>query len=237
MSARAWLLVAALAGAACSSPEFGDGHLQCASAGRACPEGFYCAGADNHCWRDGSGPDLGGGGDLGGGDLGATASRCPGLGVKLCDGFEAAALDAQWQKSLASGEITLDPTRAYRGQSSLHLHTDAIGGGLTFADASIFTSAPLPISGTAYARLWLYLRGPQPVSTPPSPQATPPGQHQAFGPAPAMPQPPAQGAPPLATPARPPGTPDCAHLPPAMGAQDAWIDEIIVDNKPIACSD
>ena len=107
MIARATLLVAALACAECSDPRYGDGHLACATTSdtaRACPEGFYCAATDQKCWRTGTGPDLGSpgpdlisGGDLAGADLGPQA--CAGSTALLCDDFEAATLDAKWQKS------------------------------------------------------------------------------------------------------------------------------------------
>jgi hypothetical protein len=294
MIARASLLALALAGAACSDPSYGDGHLQCATDVRACPAGFYCAVTDQRCWRAGSGPDLALeadvdmslSADLAGADLALNASRCGGLSVKLCDGFEAAALDAKWQKSLASGVVTLDSSRAYRGQSAVHLHTNAVGAGMSSVDASIFTSAPLPITGTAYVRAWLYLKTPQPATTTQVinfldanqggvayvvesggnagindyalPQtytasasttvpfdrwtclqmqlaqtaasgdisifidgakvdvmltgsATPPMNRVAFG--------------------------LDYYMPPAIAAQDAWLDEVIVDDKPISCSD
>jgi hypothetical protein len=49
------LLLAVLAGG-CFKPEIGSGHLRCGTAGQ-CPPGFHCA--DDRCWRDGDGPDLG----------------------------------------------------------------------------------------------------------------------------------------------------------------------------------
>ncbi|HZS36053.1 MAG TPA: hypothetical protein VFF06_04465 [Polyangia bacterium] len=139
-------LVAALAGG-CSAPEYGDGHLRCATSGRACPDNFFCA-SDQHCWRLGSGPGDGGA---------AGPSLCaPGLAL-LCDGFEAAALDPQWTPDGA----TLDTTRAYRGSSSVHLHTAAAGAG-TDPSADLRESRTFPITGTAYVRLWTYFQSPFP---------------------------------------------------------------------------
>src|SRR5438270_1370502 len=53
---RATLLVWMLSQAGCFSPGYVSGDLQCASGGR-CPPRMHCAG-DNHCYADGSDPDL-----------------------------------------------------------------------------------------------------------------------------------------------------------------------------------
>ena len=168
---RALALVAAVAAcsslaAGCTSPSYGNGHLQCGPAS-ACPSDFYCA-SDQHCWRDGSGPpgtDLGGGDsdDLGGlfdlastGDLGHGASTCgSSSGVIFCDGFEQPLLLSGWSVSGNNGTPTIDTSRAYRGASSLHSH---IAGAAIMAGpaALLHRSDIFPISGTIYARVWVY---------------------------------------------------------------------------------
>ncbi|HZS41194.1 MAG TPA: hypothetical protein VFF06_30400 [Polyangia bacterium] len=158
---------AALLAAACTAPEFGDGHLECAAAAAACPDGFYCA-ADQHCWRQGSGPPLADlatlGADLAtadlapGGDLASNPSRCALGTFKLCDGFENPVIDGStWQVHMTNGSVTLDPTFAFRGHSSLKLHHDAVTtstGGQ--ANAAILESGTFPITGTIYARAYFY---------------------------------------------------------------------------------
>jgi hypothetical protein len=168
---RALALVAAFAvcsslAAGCTSPSYGNGHLQCGPAS-ACPSDFYCAG-DQHCWRNGSGPpgtDLAGGGsdDLGGpfdlaspGDLAHGASTCGSAsGVIFCDGFEQPLLVGGWGVSGNNGMPTIDTSRAYRGASSLHSH---LAGAPAMAGpaALLHRSDIFPISGTIYARIWVY---------------------------------------------------------------------------------
>src|SRR5262249_25942016 len=107
--------VAALVG--CSTPEYGDGHLQCAPSTRACPGGFYCAAA--HCWRNGSGPvaaDLGvadlssAPNDLAGADLATVPSKCASSSALLCESFESA-LNG-WSLSSTNGAPARDMTHA-----------------------------------------------------------------------------------------------------------------------------
>ncbi|MDB4967644.1 MAG: hypothetical protein JWN44_3333 [Myxococcales bacterium] len=284
----------AVAGA-CSLPTYGDGRLQCASVGRACPDDFYCSAADQRCWRTGSGPDLApeptsdlatSSTDLAGADLGVPASLCP-VGVKLCDGFEAATLDARWQKGQSSGVVALDTTRSYRGQSSVHVHTNAVAAGLNDVDATIVASTPLPLTGTVYTRVWLYLKTPQPATTgqivnfldsnmggmsyvvesggkPGINDYAAPVSYAASSTTTVpfdrwtclqmqIAQTGATGnisisvdgtlvADAMLTGATTPALTRVAfgldyYQPPAIAAQDAWIDEIIVDDKPISCSD
>jgi hypothetical protein len=159
--------------AACTTPSYGDGHLRCAATGAACPSGFYCAG-DQHCWRNGNAPDLAGLAlDAGDVDLAgvpadlATPSLCgSGAGVLLCDGFEAAAIDAQWTATQRNGSVTLDATRAYRGAQSLHAHTNASPPLLLMPpDASLNEMRTFPVAlGTIYLRAWMYLKGPLPTN-------------------------------------------------------------------------
>jgi hypothetical protein len=148
---------AAALAAACSAPQYGNGHLQCAPSGRLCPDGFYCAG-DHRCWRNGTTPDL-----AVAPDLAVTPSRCDGLGVRLCDGFEAPALDPQWSPDLVLGTIALDGTRAYRGTQSLHVHHDATPS-TTRIVAMANETRTFPVSGAIYVRLWAWFASPFPAT-------------------------------------------------------------------------
>jgi hypothetical protein len=150
---RAGAALAVLA-CACNAPDYGPGHLRCADGNRPCPDNFYCA-ADRHCWPKGTVLDLASVATPGG------PSRCAGLAVLLCDGFEAATLDRQWMVDTANGTVALDGTRAYRGAASLHLHVDASAMG-TDPGALVRESRTFPIAGTAYARAWAYFQSPFP---------------------------------------------------------------------------
>lgn len=300
MRPAAVVLVALAAG--CTSPSYGNGHLQCAASGRACPEGFYCA-ADQRCWRTGTGPSSD---DLATpapddlalsmpDDLTAPApdltivnpSKCATANVKLCDGFEAATIDtATWQVHTDNGTVTLDTTRAYRGSASLKLHHDAVttaSGGA--ANAAIVETRTFPITGTIYARAWIYL--PSPIITPVS-QIINLNDDSGYGVSYVI----DNGHPGINDYAMPPSyqasgsttvprdrwtcltmaitqtgttgnvnisiddtpvdvsvvngtTPTMTTLffslyyyqPPMLPAEDMWIDEVMVDDKPIACSD
>jgi hypothetical protein len=163
------IMFAATAG--CSAPDYGNGHLQCAP-GEVCPSGFYCA-ADARCWRTGSGPD----GDLGtngtasdfAGDLldlttsAGGPSKCGGnSGVLFCEGFETSLLLGGWSQTGQNGKPTLDTSRAFRGSSSLHSHVDASAASVS-PHASISETRTFPVSGTLYARVWVYFPSPLPV--------------------------------------------------------------------------
>lgn len=283
MSGAAVAVLLAVAG--CTSPSFGNGHLQCAANGRACPSGFYCAG-DGHCWRTGTSPpsrDLAD--DLAsGGDLATLPSRCAGLNVLLCDGFEAATLDAQWMPQTTLGSVALDATRAFRGTTSLHLHHDATAA-TTRIQAGIRETRTFPIATTIYLRAWMYFSTP---AFPPNIQALQvndtagggvsyvidhghPGVNDYF-------TPPSYGV--SASTLVPIGRWTCLQLditqtgtsgtinvsldgtlidvspwsgttgavagatfslglymPPALPAEDLWLDEVIVDNKPTTCAE
>lgn len=162
------LAVAVAAVAGCTSPSYGDGHLQCAADG-ACPSGFYCA-ADDHCWRAGSGPpavdlSIPAGGDdlalpvddLATADLAIPSSSCASLSgtVLFCDGFENDFASSGWTASGSNGMPTRDTTRVYRGAASLHSH---ISGAPAMAGpvALLHRADLFPITGTIYARVWVY---------------------------------------------------------------------------------
>jgi hypothetical protein len=163
MSPARIVLAVALAG--CTAPDYGNGDLECAANG-ACPSSFYCA-ADEHCWRDGSGPpdlDLGTSGtddlaasfDLAASDLAIPPSTCATLtGVVFCDGFESPLAVSGWSTSGVNGTPTLDTTRFYRGAASLHAHMS--GAPVMSSPVALLHRADIfPISGTIYARVWVY---------------------------------------------------------------------------------
>jgi hypothetical protein len=50
---RALLALSLLAG--CFSPSYPNGAVQCAPAGKQCPDNYFCA-TDNRCWENGTGP-------------------------------------------------------------------------------------------------------------------------------------------------------------------------------------
>ena len=172
------VLLALVAG--CTAPNYGDGHLQCA-ADRTCPAGFYCA-ADEHCWRNDSGPPGAGDGgvdlavpddlagvtlDLAGTpDLGGGPSKCSGSTALLCENFETPlALSTNgWQQNATTGSsATVDGTRAYRGAASLKSHIAAAASGAG-PFATISTIKPFPIIGALYARVWVYFSPSLPAS-------------------------------------------------------------------------
>ena len=175
---RTVVLTLALAG--CTAPNFGSGHLRCATTGNACPHGFYCAG-DDRCWLAGSGPDLGLGGDdlgdvadLSSSDLASatfdlssrTQSLCRNLNVLLCDGFEKPSFDGVWTVSNNSnGSFTVDNTRAYRGNRSAHVHTNAYPPA-PVPDQTLTEMRTFPLStGTIYLRAWVYMQSPLPSNS------------------------------------------------------------------------
>jgi hypothetical protein len=72
--------------------------------------------------------------------------KCPNAYTLVCDDFEASALDPQWTPVLSNGTVSIDTTRAARGNSSLHT-TLGPGGGT----AMISLKTPVPLDGQ---RLW-----------------------------------------------------------------------------------
>ena len=47
------VVIIAAAFAGCFTPTPQNGALTCNANGKACPDGYYCAG-DNHCWKTGA---------------------------------------------------------------------------------------------------------------------------------------------------------------------------------------
>ncbi|HEY2744064.1 MAG TPA: hypothetical protein VGL86_05560 [Polyangia bacterium] len=160
-------ILVALALVGCTAPDYGSGHLECAANG-ACPSGYYCA-DDNHCWRDDSGPadvDLGNSSssddlapslDLAADDLAIPPSTCATLtgAVVFCDGFESPLATSGWGIAGSNGTPSLDTSRAYRGAASLHSHIDGAPA-MASPLALIHRADIFPISGTIYARVWVY---------------------------------------------------------------------------------
>ena len=177
LAALAALAAPAALAAGCTAPDYGNGHLQCAPNG-ACPSGFYCAG-DDHCWRDGSGPptatdlaqpsvdDLGSSTlDLAPApDLQLAASTCASLkgNVVFCDGFENPILGSGWSATASNGTPSRDTSRAYRGAASLHSHI--VGAPAMAGPVALLHRADIfPITGTLYARVWVYFASGLPAS-------------------------------------------------------------------------
>ncbi len=171
------LVAAAAAGTVgCTAPDYGNGHLQCAPSS-VCPSGFYCAG-DEHCWLDGSGPagaDLGIAPlpsdlaglilDLAGSDLSSPPSTCANSARLVCEGFEKPLVLSGWSGTGSNGLPSIDTTRAFRGKSSLKSHLNG-GAAMSSPLATVSGSKGLPISGTLYARVWVYF--PSPLPAPPN---------------------------------------------------------------------
>jgi hypothetical protein len=96
---------------------------------------------------------------------GLAASTCPLLNVKLCDGFDDTTVNARWMVRENKGQITIDPTRAYRGTSSLHAHLNAAlaTDGNLYAD--VLSTQGMPFTGIAHVRAWSYFASPFPPQT------------------------------------------------------------------------
>jgi hypothetical protein len=136
--------------AGCAEPQFKSGDLFCAPGG-ACPEHFHCA-SDGRCWAEGTSPALADGGAGG-------PSQCATSKARLCDGFEAAAIDAQWLVNGGGASASLDSTRAFRGTRAIHVHTDSAAAN-SMPYAGLTEHRTFPISGTVWIRVWAYLQSP-----------------------------------------------------------------------------
>jgi hypothetical protein len=93
-----------------------------------------------------------------------AGSRCSGLAVRVCDGFEEGTLNPRWRIDSNGGTATLDRTRAYRGGASLRLHTNQFPPSNPGPHTEIITQDGFPITGTAYVRAWFYFPSPRPGS-------------------------------------------------------------------------
>src|SRR5262245_29111052 len=92
-----------------------------------------------------------------------TVAACGRIGFdvecphELCDGFEAAAIDASvWTIQIlpAGATVERDTTIAHRGAASVHLHTPAIAAGVDTQARLIETIAPLASDQTYWMRAW-----------------------------------------------------------------------------------
>jgi len=83
-------------------------------------------------------------------DLAPVPSLCATAGVPFCDGFESATLAGHWAATTAvGGTFSIDTSRAYRGQSSLHLHQNALAANAS-SDVELDESQSFPAS-----QLWM----------------------------------------------------------------------------------
>jgi hypothetical protein len=106
--------------------------------------------------------DACGGGDAGVPDGGIVPSLCPGSFL-LCDGFEGKTIDTSiWiiPQPQSSASLTIDPTVAKRGHSSLKVHADSTPWvNLFLQESSTFQSSPSPF----YVRVFVLLQTPAPI--------------------------------------------------------------------------
>ena len=90
-------------------------------------------------------------------------SLCPIAGVGLCDGFEQPSLDPSWLTQARAGSVTVDTTRAYRGCSSLHFHTDPVATPTEpNALARNSRGSDMMVVGNVYVRAFVYVQSPHP---------------------------------------------------------------------------
>jgi hypothetical protein len=105
-------------------------------------------GVGNACSSDGDmRPDL----------SGVVPSGCPVAGAVLCEGWDST-IGPLWKVELASAvssSITIDSAHVFRGTSALHLHTEAIPGGV-YTQLDLAESATFPMD-TMYLRTYVYL--------------------------------------------------------------------------------
>ncbi|HWE31479.1 MAG TPA: hypothetical protein VHB97_25935 [Polyangia bacterium] len=120
------------------------------------------------CGGDGGGADLAAGGDLavgGSADLSASTggpSLCGGGGFRVCDGFEAAAIDKTiWPLVITNGAtVTLDATHVARGAQALHVHTAGVTAG-TNGGLRTMQGFPFP-NDDLWGRVFVYMAGASP---------------------------------------------------------------------------
>jgi hypothetical protein len=96
-----------------------------------------------------------------------TPSSCPSSNAVFCDGFEMTDIDSWWAQDVTSGTAAIDPTRAYRGRSSLHLHSDPVAAGSMAREDLFERTAETTFSRSYFLRAFLYLASPAPVETVP----------------------------------------------------------------------
>jgi hypothetical protein len=82
-------------------------------------------------------------------------------GVLACDSFEQGLTTVGWNRITGNGAIDVDTTRAYRGTTSIHAHTNPIPSTTTTNPKAVLQlQQGLPITGTLHARLWIYIPSP-----------------------------------------------------------------------------
>lgn len=91
------------------------------------------------------------------------ASKCGATNVVICDGFEGLMFDARWAVTGTGGTAALDTTRAYRGSSSAHFHTNPAPAGDPSAVLRTTEGLAGAITGTVYLRAWAYFASPYPI--------------------------------------------------------------------------
>lgn len=104
----------------------------------------------------------------------STSSRCVGLPLQLCEGFETGALASRWTPALAGATLAIDGNFAYRGTHSLRVDAPLSAGPTVQAEITEHDTFP---ASDFFMRAFLYL----PAATPPAPlrvmtpfQTTPP---------------------------------------------------------------
>jgi hypothetical protein len=83
--------------------------------------------------------------------------------AKICDSFDVPTLNARWTNDTNNGTIAVDNARAYRGASSLHLHTSPAPAANSEPQANVFTYQGLPVATTVYLRAWVYFPSTNPT--------------------------------------------------------------------------
>lgn len=89
-------------------------------------------------------------------------SLCGGAGLRVCDGFEGAAIDKSiWSMVLASNAaVTLDATHVARGTQALHVHTNGVTAG---TNGGVRTSSGFPFpNDDLWGRVFVYMAGASP---------------------------------------------------------------------------
>jgi hypothetical protein len=93
-------------------------------------------------------------------------SRCTATTGLLCDSFESGAPDPRWAPDVdAHGSLAVDPSRAYRGTHSLHVHTDAIGPGQASLTSRLEETTTFPVTSTLFVRAFVFLSGSPPENS------------------------------------------------------------------------
>jgi hypothetical protein len=135
---------------------------------RFAPVLLVLAGCGRLNFGGGGGASDGGGTDTTTGDTrmtdapgdGVLATTCGTAGGMACDGFEGTTIDPMWTVDTSVGSIAIDSTRAYRGATSAHVHINQISSATTNPRALLLGPAGLPITGTLYFRVWIYVASP-----------------------------------------------------------------------------